>query len=184
MKKQNIKKVSKTVRKTGTSAMQKKSVNPTDTVNTKKTILVIEDERPLLNVVNSRLAKRGFGVITARSVDEVFNAGLDQEGLGIIAAKSIEQALAYLEDLEKIDAIWLDHNLIGRENGLDFVKKLKANGGRWKKIPIFVVSNTEGSKVIQSYVKLGVSKYYVKSNHKLDEIIKDIHESLDKDKLI
>ena len=149
----------------------------------KKTILVIEDERPLLEVVNSRLEKKGFGVITARSVDEVFNAGLDKKGVGIIAASSIKQALDYLEDLEKIDAIWLDHNLLGKENGFDLVKKIKANGGRWKKIPIFVVSNTEGSRVIKSYVNLGVNKYYVKSNHKLDDIIKDINLYLDSSKL-
>lgn len=148
----------------------------------KKTILVIEDERPLLEVVNTRLEKSGFGVMTARSVDEVFNAGLAKKGLGVIAASSIQQALNYLEDLEKIDAIWLDHNLIGKENGIDFVKKLKANGGRWKKIPIFVVSNTEGPETIKTYVNLGVSKYYVKSNHKLDEIIKDINLHLGKPK--
>ncbi len=144
----------------------------------KKTILVIEDERPLLEVVNSRLEKKGFGVITARSVDEVFNAGLEKEGMGIIAANSIKQALDYLEKLEEVDAIWLDHNLLGKENGFDLVKKIKANGGRWKKIPIFVVSNTEGSKVIRSYVNLGVNKYYVKSNHKLDDIIGDINAYL------
>ncbi|MES2314975.1 MAG: response regulator [Patescibacteria group bacterium] len=144
----------------------------------KKTILVIEDERPLLAVVNTRLKKKGFGVITARSVDEVFNAGLEENGLGIIASKSIAEALSYLDDLEKVDAIWLDHNLLGKENGIDFVKKLKANGGFWKKIPIFVISNTESTKTIQSYVDLGISKYYVKSNHRLDEIIKDIGDML------
>ena len=145
----------------------------------KKSILVIEDERALLDVVNSRLAKKGFSVVTARSVDQVFNATLDENGLGIIAASTIKQALDYLEHLENIDAIWLDHNLIGKENGLDFVRKFKANGGRWEHIPIFVVSNTEGTETVESYINLGVSKYYIKSNHKLDEIIKDIETSLD-----
>lgn len=51
---------------------------------------------------------------------------------------------------------------------------MKIHGGKWKKIPIFVVSNSEGSKTIKAYVELGISKYYVKSNHRLDEIIKDI----------
>ena|SRR3989339_378581 len=143
----------------------------------KKTILVIEDERALLNVVNAKLEKKGFGVMTARSVDEVFNANLEKNDLGVIAASSIKQALEYLENLEKIDAVWLDHNLLGKENGLDFVKKLKANGGRWENIPIFVVSNTESSATIKSYVNLGVSKYYVKSNHRLDKIIEDINLS-------
>jgi DNA-binding response OmpR family regulator len=146
----------------------------------KKTILVIEDERPLLEVVNAKLEKSGFGVITARSVDQVFNANLEAKGMGIISARSILEALDYLEDLEQIDAIWLDHNLIGKENGLDLVKKFKANGGKWKKVPIFVVSNTESQKTIQSYVKLGISRYYVKSNFRLDEIIGDIELSLRK----
>ncbi|MEI7777338.1 MAG: response regulator [bacterium] len=150
------------------------------TKNTKKkTILVIEDERPLLEVVNSRLEKNGFGVISARSVDQVFNAGLEKKGLGVIAAVSIKQALDYLEDLEKIDAIWLDHNLVGKENGLDFLKKIRKNGGRWKKIPIFVVSNSEGAETIKSYTEMGASKYYIKSNHRLDEIIKDINHFLE-----
>jgi DNA-binding response OmpR family regulator len=154
----------------------------TDKSKRKKTILVIEDERPLLEVVNTRLGKKGFEVITARSVDEVFNANLKKNDLGIIAASSIKQALEYLTNLEKIDAIWLDHNLLGKEDGIDFVKKLKANRGRWKKIPIFVVSNTESSATIKSYVNLGVNKYYVKSNHRLDEIIDDINLSLDNPK--
>ena len=121
--------------------------------------------------------------MTARSVDEVFNATLDANDLGIIAVSNIQQALDYLEDLENIDAIWLDHNLLGKENGLDFVRKFKANGATWKNIPIFVVSNTEKSGIIKSYVDLGVSKYYIKSNHKLDEIIADINASLDNPKL-
>ena len=146
----------------------------TEKASKKKTILVIEDERPLLEVVNDKLEKSGFGVIAARSVDQVFNAKLEKNGLGIISARSIRQALNYLENLAQIDAIWLDHNLLGKEDGLDFLKKFKANGGQWKKIPIFVVSNSEGPKTIQSYVNLGVSKYYVKSNHRLDEIIDDI----------
>lgn len=157
----------------------KKQTIPKEKMAAKKTILVIEDERSLLDVVNSRLTKKGFGVMTARSVDEVFNAGIAEKGMGIIAVKSIQQALDYLEDLEKVDAIWLDHNLLGKENGFDLVKKIKANGGRWKKVPIFVISNTEKSETIDTYVELGVNKYYVKSNHKLDDIIGDIHKYLD-----
>ena len=145
----------------------------------KKTILVIEDERALLNAVNTKLEKGGFGVIAARSVDQVFNAGLEKKDFDVVTTNTVMQALEYLEDLKNIDAIWLDHNLLGKENGLDFVKKLKANGGQWRKIPIFVVSNTESSRIIQSYINLGISKYYVKSNHRLDEIITDIHSFLD-----
>ena len=163
--------------------MKKRIVKKNSVIAIKKrTILVIEDERPLLEVVNAKLEKSGFGVIAARSVDQVFNANLEKNALGIISSQTIQQALEYLGDLEEVDAIWLDHNLLGKEDGLDFVKKFKANGGRWKNVPIFVVSNTGNPKTIQSYVNLGISKYYIKSNFKLDQIIKDIQSSFDSKK--
>lgn len=144
-----------------------------------RTILVIEDERPLLEAIHAKLEKGGFNVIVARSVEETFDAKLRKNGLAVMTVKSIEQALEYLESLERVDAIWLDHHLLGEENGLDFVKKFKANGGRWNKIPVFVVSNAASPKTIQSYIQSGVSKYYVKSDHRLDEIIADIESFLD-----
>ncbi len=140
----------------------------------RKTILVIEDERPLVAAIKAKLEKNGFGVMTARSVEQTFNADLEKNDLGVITARSIEQALNYLEDLERIDAVWLDHNLLGKENGLDFVKKLKANGRRWNKIPIFVISNTGTSEIVQSYIRLGITKYFVKAENRLDKIIADI----------
>ncbi|MDP1689947.1 MAG: hypothetical protein Q8L52_01965, partial [bacterium] len=69
-----------------------------------KTILVIEDERPLVAAIKTKL---------------------DNAGLDVITARTIEQGLHYLEDVGTIDAIWLDHYLLGRETGLDFVAKLK-----------------------------------------------------------
>jgi len=38
--------------------------------NTRKTILVVEDERPLLEVVQIKLEGGGFDVVTARSVGQ------------------------------------------------------------------------------------------------------------------
>lgn len=144
----------------------------------KKTVLVIEDERPLLEVINAKLEKSGFNVIAARSVEQAFGIELGKKGLGTITIENIEQALNYLESLERVDAIWLDHHLLGKEDGLDFVKKFKANGGRWNKVPVFVVSNAASPKTVKSYSESGVQRYYVKSDHRLDEIIADIQVSL------
>ncbi len=144
----------------------------------KKTILVIEDERPLLTAINAGLKKNGFNVIAARSVEEAFNANLGKNDRGEVTVKTIEQALMYIESLERVDAIWLDHHLLGEEDGLDFVKKFKANGGRWSAIPVFVVSNAASPSTIKAYLENGASKYYVKSNHKLEDIIKEIEATL------
>lgn len=140
----------------------------------KKVILVLEDERPLLEAIHAKLEHDGFEVITARSVEQVFNANLKKSGSEVLTIKTIAQAIKYLESLEQVDAIWLDHHLFGKEDGLDFIKKFKANGAKWSKIPVFVVSNAASPATVKSYLDAGVSKYYVKSNHPLDEIIADI----------
>ncbi len=144
-----------------------------------RTILVIEDEKPLLQVVKMKLEKEGFHVLTSRSVDDAFASPLVEDASGTINLGSVEKALKYLEELEQVDAIWLDHNLLGNEDGLHFVTKFKANGGRWSKIPIFVVSNTSDSDLVKTYASLGVPHYYIKAEHKLENIIRDIEAVLD-----
>jgi CheY-like chemotaxis protein len=126
-------------------------------MDTDKVVLVMEDEKPLSDAIKSKLERSGFMVTVARTVD---------------------QALGYLEDLKKVDVIWLDHYLLGKEDGLDFVTKIKSNGGKWSAIPIFVVSNTASPEKVQSYIRLGINKYYVKAEHRLDEIISEIQSYL------
>lgn len=124
----------------------------------KHIVLVVEDERPLQEAIKAKLIKEGFEVVTARAVREALN---------------------FLKDIKDVEAIWLDHYLLGQENGLDFVAAVKENN-QWIKIPIFVVSNTASPDKVQTYLRLGVHKYYTKTNHRLDQIIKDIKKFLNK----
>jgi response regulator RpfG family c-di-GMP phosphodiesterase len=117
-------------------------------------------------------------VLSLRGASNKLNAKLGKNDAGVITIRSIEQALIHLEKLEQVDAIWLDHHLLGKEDGLDFVKKFKANGAKWSKIPMFVVSNAASPDTVKSYTNAGISKYYIKSDHRLDEIIRDITASL------
>ena len=123
-----------------------------------KTILVVEDERPLLVAIKKKLEKNGFEVVTARSV---------------------EQASGYLKDVGSIDAIWLDHYLLGKENGLDFVIMCKKEDSWCKNIPIFVISNTASADKVQAYLKLGINKYYVKAEKRMDAIIEEMRAELE-----
>src|SRR6056297_3292097 len=116
-----------------------------------KTVLVVEDEKPLLKAIQAKMESNDLEVITARKANQAFN---------------------YLEDLGIVDAVWLDHYLLGKESGLDFVSRLK-NNKKWKRIPIFVVSNTAGADKVKSYINFGITKYYVKSDYRLDKIIYD-----------
>jgi len=126
-----------------------------------KTILVLEDEIPLQQAIRIKLEKGGFLVVTARNV---------------------EQALNHLKDIEKIDVVWVDHYLLGEANGLDFVNTLKSDE-KWKKIPIFVVSNTASEDKVKAYMALGVNKYFVKSDLRLETIIEEINHVLTEDKI-
>lgn len=124
----------------------------------KKVILVLEDEKPLLEAIKLKLEKRGFDVVSARTIDQAKN---------------------YVNDLERVDVIWMDHYLIGKGNGLDFIAWCKeSDNDKCRLIPVFVVSNTASDDKVATYMSLGAKRYFVKSNHKLDEIITEISNSL------
>jgi DNA-binding response OmpR family regulator len=123
-----------------------------------KVILVLEDERPLQEAIRIKLEKSGIDVVTARNV---------------------EQAKLYVLDLGKIDAIWLDHYLMGKENGLDFIAWCREEkSAKCRLTPIFVVSNTASYDKVSTYLSFGAKKYFVKSNYKLEEIIAEIIKEL------
>lgn len=123
----------------------------------KHRILILEDERQL-----------------ALAVHEAF----DQEAFDPIVVATAEDGIKELEKNPDIDVIWLDHYLLGSGNGLDFVVQAK-NHPKWKNIPIFVVSNTASLSNIRSYIQLGVTQYYTKSDYDIKQIINDIKYTLE-----
>lgn len=120
-----------------------------------ESILVIEDEIPLAEAITKKLEIEGFKVLRARSLAE-----------------------GWEKIKEPVSAVWLDHYLLGKETGLDFVARMKHEDGPLKNTPIFVVSNTAGPDKIKSYLALGVNKYYTKSDFQLQDIIADIRTVL------
>ena len=122
-----------------------------------KSILVVEDEPALQKAIQKKLKLSGFNVLCANSVKE---------------------ALGHLAEHTRVDAIWLDHYLLGEKNGLDLVHELKRDGSAWKDIPIFVVSNTASNDKIRSYKLLGITQYYTKSDIALSDILREIKQAL------
>ena len=120
------------------------------------TILVLEDERQIARAIGAALTERGFRTIVVSTV---------ADGLRSLAQE------------KKIDVIWLDHYLLGAENGLDFVIKLK-NHKEWRQIPVFVVSNDTSSSNIHSYMQIGVTNYYTKADYDISQIIADIEYAI------
>lgn len=135
------------------------SETPSKTVQPQKVIVVVEDEKPLLEAIRIKLEKSGFTVITARTVTE---------------------AKKQIESYEHVAAIWLDHYLMGKENGLDFLAWCKEHkNARCRAIPIFAVSNTASADKVPVYLKMGAKQFFVKSNHRLDHIIAEIEKEID-----
>ena len=120
-----------------------------------QTALVVEDDLSLAQAINKKLQLSGFDTVTARSVDD---------------------ALKLMQDQQSIGVIWLDHYLLGDKDGLAFATAVKAHDG-WRQIPIYIVSNTASTDKVASYNQLGINHYYVKADHRLDEIIADIKGS-------
>ena len=118
----------------------------------KKTIMLVEDEMPLLKAISTKLEAAGFDVVTSRSVQQAINAILD---------------------IGPVDAIWTDHYLLGNETGLDLVAKIKGDP-KFKDIPVFVVSVTSSPGNTGAYAALGIEKFYTKHEYRMDDIIKDI----------
>ena len=119
------------------------------------TILVLEDDMLLLKAIQDKLERNHFAVLLSRT---------------------FAQALEYMKDDNlKVNLIWLDHYLLGKETGLDFLAKIRAEE-KWRVTPVFIVSNSTSPEMIQAYRSLGINKYYTKSDFRLEEIIGDIKE--------
>jgi DNA-binding NtrC family response regulator len=120
-------------------------------------ILVVEDEKPLQKAIKAKL---------------------ERDDLNVLLAVDVDQAISYMEDKDvEVDAVWLDHYLFGRKDGLDFLAIVKEKG-LIKDIPVFVVTNTGGHDKRHTYMSLGATEYYVKSNNRLDQIVADVKEKI------
>ena len=120
--------------------------------NKKLTILVIEDEVLLLEAISKKLKINNCDVVSCSSG---------------------EQALDYLKNLSrKPNAIWLDYYL-GDSNGIELMQKIHENK-TWSSIPVLVVSNSASPEKVHKMLDLGVKKYLIKAEHRLDDLVNEI----------
>ena len=123
-------------------------------MNDKIKVLVIEDEELLLEAIARKLSNDGLEPITCTGASQAFD---------------------YLKSLpETPDVIWLDYYLKDT-NGLEFMKLLMKDP-RWSQIPVVVVSNSASEEKRKAMLALGVKKYLLKAEYRLEEIIKIIKE--------
>lgn len=123
-------------------------------------VLIIEDEKMLLEVIVKKL---------------------NLSGLDPVACTSGEEGLGYLKGNNELPGvIWLDYHLKGMD-GLAFLEEVKKNP-RWEKIPVVVVSNSASSDEVHHMLALGVDKYMLKAEYRLDQIIECVRNFISGDK--
>ncbi len=116
-----------------------------------KTILIVEDEEALQEAIQAKLKAQGqYRVLFAMSAEEA---------LGILAK-------------ETPDLVWLDLLLPGM-GGFQFLQNLRSTP-QWKNLPVMVVSVSGTPEKIQRAFELNVVDYIVKSQYKLEDIIKKV----------
>lgn len=119
-----------------------------------KKILLVEDDNDLQETMAEYLSAEGFNVLGA--VD-------GQQGLEM--AKS-----------EVPDAILLDV-ILPKMNGFDVLEMVKSNE-KTKNIPVILLTNLESMEDIQKAFEKGAVAYLVKSDFKLEDVVKKIKEIL------
>lgn len=119
-----------------------------------KKILIIEDEKFLLEMYQSRFEKEDYQVLAAMSG----RVGLE------------------LAQKEKPDLIILDILMPGMD-GYEVIKKLKKDS-QTEKIPILVFSNLGQQEEINQGLKLGADDYVVKTDLTPSELINKVERML------
>lgn len=115
-----------------------------------KKILLIEDEKILMEMYEEKLIEAGFEVICAVEAKE-----------GLVLAKK-----------KKPDLIILDI-LLPRENGVYFLGRLKKDS-EIASIPVVVFSNYDDPETKKEALRLGAKEYLIKTNYTPQEIIEKI----------
>lgn len=125
------------------------------------TVMVVEDETLLLEAAKKKL---------------------EHEGIAVVPCPSGEVALEHVKNLDAPipDAIWLDYYLKDM-NGLAFMQAIKTDP-KWAEIPVIVVSNSASPEKVHNMLALGVNKYILKAQYRLDEIITILREIIEDSK--
>lgn len=123
--------------------------------NRGKTILVVEDEISILTALRDKFSLEGFTILEAKNGEE----GLDA-------------AFTNHPDLILLDII------MPVMDGVMMLKELRA-GNEWgKNVPVIILTNLNDAKKVSEVVAHGAYEYLVKSDLKIEDIVKKVKEKL------
>ncbi len=119
-----------------------------------KTILLVEDEPLLANLLRQRFEK---------------------EGLKVVLARDGEEALRALRDV-KPDVILLDV-ILPKISGFELMETLRADP-QLEKAPVIIISNLGQEGDMARGEKLGAVQYFVKAKVSIEELVNQVKNFL------
>jgi two-component system, OmpR family, alkaline phosphatase synthesis response regulator PhoP len=121
---------------------------------TKTTVMIIDDDVSLVNVLQDKLFSEGYLVLTAQNGQEGFSLSIKHHP----------------------DIILLDI-LMPKMNGVEMLKKLRADN--WgKNVPILLLTNDSNPEHMEETLKLNANDYLIKSDWKLEDVLVKIKETI------
>ena len=118
-----------------------------------KKVLIIEDDIPVLKALTDKCKLEGFKVVGVRDGKAAFDTCVK----------------------EKPDLVLLDLILPGVD-GLTVLEKMRM-ADETKYVPVIVLTNVSNEKVEEACKKFGVSYFMVKTDWKLEEVVKKAKEA-------
>lgn len=121
------------------------------------TLLVVEDDRPVLRALVDKFTREGFIVHQASDGEE-----------GLALALQVRPQLILLDVLmPKID-------------GLTMLKKLRAENVWGKTVPVILLTNLspDNEQIMQTVTETEPAYYLVKTNWQIDDVVKKVREIL------
>ena len=123
----------------------------------KKTILIVEDEKALLDSYSEALESTGY--ITLKALD-------GYKGLDVMAS-----------NLGKVGLVLLDLMMPGVD-GLEVLRTVKENEDKYGSVPIVILTNMTSENVIKEAFGLGATSYLVKTDLDYEGLIKEVNKFL------
>lgn len=120
----------------------------------KKTILVVEDEAPLLKALGNKIKRAGFNVLEAKN---------GREGLIVLKKKRA--------DLVLLDVV------MPIMDGMTTLEKIFGDK-KLSKTPVIILSNLSDEEKIKESMEKGAHDYLVKSDWRIEDVIKKIKDKL------
>ncbi|HPB48221.1 MAG TPA: response regulator [Exilispira sp.] len=123
----------------------------------KKTILIVEDEKDLLESYKELITMGGYNVVTASD---------GYEGLDYLS-----------RNVGHVDLVLLDLMMPGVD-GLEVLKAVQADKEKYGDMPIIVLTNMSSELVIKDAFDLGASSYFVKSDLDYEGLLRELNKYL------